>query len=341
MTAHPGRLDASLLLGRPDRRRVLFPVPATAPASRLPQTAPPAFLADVMAGLTRQPKSIPSKYLYDRQGSALFDRITEQPEYYLTRAEDALLRHAVGELAAFLAPRTQLIEYGGCSPKKARIVLDAMEAPAAYVPIDIAAEHLTSGQQSLALEYPGLRVTPVAADFSAPLRITLPPGPKLAFFPGSTIGNFTPADATVFLRRVATLVGRDGGLLVGVDVKKDPRILWRAYNDDAGVTAEFNRNLLTRINREIGAGFDPMRFRHFAPYNEAEGRVEMHLVSEDTQAVYVAGRLFCFHAGESIHTENSYKYSVLEFRSLARHAGFKPLRTWNDRHFALHYLRVA
>ncbi len=333
MTAYPTRLHG-LLRPAYERRRAA----PTAPASRT--AAPPGFLADVMAGLMRQPKSIPSKDFYDRQGSYLFDRITELPDYYLTRAEEALLHLAMPELGGFLAPRTQLIEYGGCSPRKARILLDAMERPAAYVPIDISAETLSAGL-GLTRDYPGLRVTPYAADFSAPLRIALPPGPKLAFFPGSTIGNFAPADAQVFLRRVAAQVGRDGGLLIGVDVKKDPRILWRAYNDDAGITAEFNRNLLTRINREIGAGFDPARFHHFAPYNEAEGRVEMHLVSEDTQAVYVGGRLFCFHAGESIHTENSYKYSVLEFRSMARHAGFKPIRTWNDRHFALHYLRVG
>lgn len=332
MTAHPARLHG-LLHPALERRR-------PAETALVQQAAPPGFLADVLAGLTRRPKGIPSKYFYDRQGSCLFDRITELPDYYLTRAEEALLHLAMPEVAGFVAPRTQLIEFGGCSPRKARIVLDAMERPAAYVPIDISAETLTAGQ-SLIRDYPGLQVTPVAADFSAPLRISLPPGPKLAFFPGSTIGNFSPADAQIFLRRVATLVGRDGALLIGVDVKKDPRILWRAYNDDAGITAAFNRNLLTRINREIGAGFDPARFHHFAPYNEAEGRVEMHLVSTDPQAVYVAGRLFCFHAGESIHTENSYKYSVLEFRSLARHAGFKPIRTWSDRHFALHYLCVG
>ncbi|MBM3506995.1 MAG: L-histidine N(alpha)-methyltransferase [Alphaproteobacteria bacterium] len=302
--------------------------------------APPAFLADVLDGLSRPDKSLPSKYLYDRQGSELFDQITELPEYYLPRAEGALLQRALPEIAPLIAPRTQLVEYGAGSLRNVRALLDLMEEPAAYVPIDISADHLLAGGRELARAYPKLKVVPCAADFTTPLHLMLPPGPKLAFFPGSTIGNFTPAEAEPFLRGVARLVGRHGALLVGVDVKKDPRVLWRAYNDVEGITAAFNRNVLTRINREIGAGFDPHRFLHFAPYDEAEGRVEMRLVSDRTQAVYVAGRLFCFRAGESIHTENSYKYSVLEFRNLARRAGFKPLRTWNDKHFSLHFLCV-
>lgn len=298
------------------------------------------FRADVLLGLANVPKTIPSKYLYDRAGSALFDRITQLPEYYPCRSELALLRDARDDLARVVPPHAHIIEYGAGSLLKVRLLLDALRAPATYVPLDISSDWLIAAGKQLASDYPSLRVRPVTADFSRPCEIPLPPGPRIAFFPGSTIGNFVPDDAHVFLERVRSQLGHGGGLVIGVDLKKDPDILWRAYNDEAGVTAAFNRNVLTRVNREIGAGFDCRLFRHYAPYNANEGRVEMHLVTDCTQAVHVGGRLFCFREGESIHTENSYKYTIDEFRTLARGAGFLPSEVWSDGLFSVHYLKA-
>lgn len=298
------------------------------------------FRADVLLGLAHAPKSIPSKYLYDHAGSALFERITQLPEYYPWRSELALLRAAKDDLAHLVPPHAHIIEYGAGSLLKVRLLLEALREPATYVPLDISSDWLLAAVEQLAAEHPRLRVRPVAADFSQPCEIPLPPGPRLAFFPGSTIGNFLPEDARVFLTRVRSQLGHGGGLVIGVDLKKDPDILWRAYNDAAGVTAAFNRNVLTRINREVGAAFDCSLFRHHAPYNADEGRVEMHLVTDCAQAVQVGGRLCRFGAGESIHTENSYKYTIDAFRALARSAGFLASEVWSDERFSVHYLRA-
>ena len=299
------------------------------------------FRAEVVSGLSELRKSIPAKYLYDRAGSELFEQITQLPEYYPWRCELALLKEAQDELADLLPAHAHLIEYGAGSLLKVRFLLDAMREPANYVPVDISSEWLLSAGKKLAADYPCLRVRPITGDFTEPFHIPLPHGPRVAFFPGSTLGNFTPVEAVGFLSRVAGHVGHGGALVIGIDLKKDGDTLWRAYNDAAGITAAFNRNLLTRINREIGAGFDPMMFRHHAPYNQRDGRVEMHLVSDCTQAIYVGGRLFCFRQGESIHTENSYKYTVPDFHSLVRRAGFVPRKVWTDGLFSVHYLQSA
>ena len=302
------------------------------------------FREDVIAGLALPQKCIPSKYLYDRVGSRLFDEITRLPEYYLTRTEEAILNAARDELAELIGPEVELIEFGAGSLRKVRILLRAMREPAAFVPIDISRGHLVGAAIELAREFPRLEIRPLVADFSKPIGglAGRSGGRRVAFFPGSSIGNFQPAAAASFLSGVAATVGIGGGLLIGVDPPKDKDILFAAYNDSRGVTAAFNRNVLVRINRELGGGFDPRRFRHFAPYNEAEGRIEMHLVSEGRQDVHLCGREFRMRDGEKIHTENSYKYSPSAFLALAASVGFRSARTWVDRQglFSVHFLRV-
>jgi dimethylhistidine N-methyltransferase len=302
-----------------------------------------SFLDDVIAGLSRPRKALPPKYFYDERGSELFEAICRAPEYYLTRTETALMRQKAGEMARRLGPRCAVIEHGCGSGAKTRILLDALE-PAAYVPIDISREQLRATAAGIARDYPGLPVVAVCADYSRPLALPGVDGlgarRRIVYFPGSTIGNFTPAEAAGFLGNVRRLVGPSGGMLIGVDLRKDAARLNAAYNDKRGVTAEFNLNLLARINRELGADFDLASFRHDAFYNAAMGRIEMHLVSLKEQEVNVRGHRFAFRAGESIHTENSCKYSVAEFQALARRAGFMPERYWTDpgRLFAIHYL---
>ena len=306
-----------------------------------------AFRDSVLDGLSRPQKRVPSTYLYDAEGSRLFQRITRLPEYYLTRTELSILGGARRNLADLIGPRAVLIEYGAGSLEKVRVLLEAMEAPAAVVPIDISEQHLMDASARLARAFPSVRVVPVVADFTLPLERTLlaraPAGKPVAFFPGSTIGNFSRRRASAFLAAVAALVGKGGDLLIGVDLRKDRHLLHSAYNDHTGVTAAFNRNLLVRINRELDGNFEPSRFHHHAPYREAEGRVEMHLVSQGAQRVDVAGRPFAFRDGESIHTEDSCKYEVEEFLTMARASGFEPARTWTDaaRLFSVHYLRAA
>jgi dimethylhistidine N-methyltransferase len=303
------------------------------------------FLDDVMAGFSRPQKTLPPKYFYDAHGCALFEAICGLPEYYLTRAEIALMRGQVGDMARHLGPGCVLIEYGSGSGRKTRILIGAIE-PVAYVPIDIAREQLGATAVEIARDFPRLRVIAVCADYSRPLALPelddLGARRRIVYFPGSTIGNFTPAEAAAFLAGAREQAGAGGGLLIGVDLKKDTARLDAAYNDARGVTAGFNLNLLARINRELGADFDLSAFRHRAFYDEAAGRIEMHLESVKAQAVTISGRVIRFREGETIHTENSYKYSVREFQELAQAAGLAPVECWTDAEklFSVHYLAV-
>jgi dimethylhistidine N-methyltransferase len=300
--------------------------------------------ADVLAGFSRAQKSIPPKYFYDAEGSRLFDAITRLPEYYPTRTETALLHEYADEIAQKAGTGHLLVEPGSGSCTKARILFEGLQ-PCAYVPMDISGDHLHVAAQEVAVDFPWLEVHATCIDFTR--LMTLPPdtpeGRRLAFFPGSSIGNFDPDAAAGFLGMIADMVGPGGQLLIGVDLKKDKAVLEAAYDDARGVTAAFNLNLLTRINRELGADFDLAQWRHKALYNEAQGRIEMHLVSRVAQRVSLQGRTFRFAAGETIHTENSYKYSVAEFRELASRAGFATDTVWvdADRLFSLHLLQTG
>lgn len=302
-----------------------------------------SFENDVLAGLAAAAKSLPCKYFYDRRGSQLFERICTLDAYYPTRTETAILRTHAPAIARRVGPGAHIIEYGSGSSAKIRILLAALERPAAYVAIDIARDHLISAATALAREFPDVEITALCADYAAPLDIPAPrrrpAARRVGFFPGSTIGNLTPAEAQAFLAGVRQQVGPGGGLLIGVDLKKDTRLLDLAYNDPEGVTAAFNLNILVRINRELGGTFDLARFAHHAFYSTEHGRIEMHLVSLADQEVRVAGKRFAFRAGETIHTENSYKYGIEEFHALAGAAGFVDGMVWTDerRLFGLHH----
>ena len=299
----------------------------------------------MLRGLAKRRKELPCKYFYDQAGSRLFDEICGLDEYYPTRTETALLRAHGAEIGDWIGPGATLIEFGCGSLLKTRVLLDSLAEPAIFVPIDISADHLAAAAGALAADYPDLKIIPLTADFTRPLD--LPPeaasGRRAAFFPGSTIGNFHPADAARFLETVAGIVGPGGDFLIGVDLKKDEDILVRAYDDAKGVTRRFNLNLLVRVNRELGGDFDLGAFEHLALYNGDEGRIEMHLVSTKAQTVRVAGREFRFRRGEAIHTENSYKYGADEFRILAGKAGFDCVHTWIDERdlFSVHALRAV
>ena len=309
--------------------------------------APPqaSILDDVIAGLSRPQKTLHAKFFYDEKGSALFEAICDLPEYYPTRAEIGIMRRHVAEMATALGPDVLLIEYGSGSGTKTHILIDALQ-PAVYAPIDISGGALKVFSAGLAGTNPGLPISAICADYTQPIKLPdlthIPYRRKVVYFPGSTIGNFTPAEMLDFLAVACELVGEGGAMLVGVDLKKDPALLHAAYNDAKGVTAAFNLNLLARINRELGADFSLTGFWHYAFYNASLGRIEMHLVSRRAQAVTVAGRTFAFHEGESIHTEISCKYEVAEFQALARQSGFTPLRVWVDqaRLFSVHLLSV-
>ncbi|HTT97834.1 MAG TPA: L-histidine N(alpha)-methyltransferase [Rhizomicrobium sp.] len=299
------------------------------------------FADALVSGLRKSPKELPCKFFYDETGSALFDRICELPEYYPTRTEIGLLKRHAAEFAALMGKSVDLVEFGAGSLQKVGYLLDALDTPHSYVPIDISGDYLNTMAARLRSAKPDLAVHPIVADFTKPLRLSVSGARRIGFFPGSTIGNFTHMDAFGFLERAARLL-RGGGLLIGVDLIKDPAILHAAYNDTAGVTALFNKNILVRANREIGAGFNLDSFAHYAPYNPIEQRIEMHLISLKKQTVDLSGVPVSFAEGETIHTENSHKYSVDGFRALASSAGFIPKAVWLDDEelFSLHWLEA-
>jgi dimethylhistidine N-methyltransferase len=292
-----------------------------------------SFLDDVLKGLARPQKTLPPKYFYDARGCELFEQICELPEYYPTRTELAIMFEHAGAMAKFLGPECQLIELGSGSSRKTRILIEQLQPPL-YVPIDIAGEALKAAAAGLARQFPWLNISCVCADYTRPLTLPefvgVPIRKKAVYFPGSTIGNFTQHDATEFLQLVRRVVGAGGALLIGVDLKKDKKLLDAAYDDAAGVTAAFNLNLLARINRELGGDFQLRRFRHKAFYDADKGWIEMHLESLAAQFVHVGGERLRFRQGETIHTEISCKYSVEEFQAVARHAGFQSVHTWID-----------
>jgi len=302
-----------------------------------PSQVAEAFVADVLAGLTAKPKQIPPKYFYDAAGSALFERITELREYYPTRCELALLRSFAPAIASLFPPHCVLIEFGSGSSRKARILLGVAATVEAYVPVDISGESMQQDAAQLRRDFPHLAVHPLVADITQ--KFDIPPAiaaaPKVGFFPGSTIGNFEPHEAARFLRNAGELLGVGSVLVIGVDLVKDAKTLCAAYNDTEGVTAKFNLNLLTRINRELSADFDLSAFEHHALYNSDLRRIEMHLASTKRQKVRVSGTSIAFRAGETIHTENSYKYTIDGFQALARGMGWSPLKSWSDGLFAV------
>jgi dimethylhistidine N-methyltransferase len=305
-----------------------------------------SFRDEVLCGLHKPQKELPSKFFYDERGSQLFEQISVLDEYYLTRTELGIMRDHAHEMAEVLGPRCLLIEYGSGSSTKTRLLLNHLLEPAAYVPIDISKEHLIQSASALAAAYPTLEVLPVCADYTTNFELPTPATPaarRVVYYPGSTIGNFDREPALRFLQHIAQVCGPGGGLLIGVDLSKDPVKLHHAYNDWEGVTAAFNLNLLFRINRELGADFELDRFRHYAFYNPREGRVEMHVVSLANQTVHVGDVAFSFAIGESIWTESSYKYRLDDFAAMAAAAGFAVRSVWTDPHglFSVQYLTVA
>ncbi|MBW8845406.1 MAG: L-histidine N(alpha)-methyltransferase [Burkholderiales bacterium] len=303
------------------------------------------FAADLHAALNRAPKAISPKYFYDEAGSKLFEQICELPEYYPTRTELSLLQTHADDMAAQMGGQVQLVEYGAGALRKVRLLLDAIPRDSVqFVPVDISGPHLLAACDGLAGDYPGLAIQPLVADFTRPH--TLPPCPegsrRVGFFPGSSIGNFTPAEADAFLRLAASeLAG--GGLLIGIDLEKDPATLHAAYNDAAGVTAAFNLNLLQRARKELGAEFPHDGFEHLAFYNPAYRRIEMHLRARRALDLQLGGEIYEFRAGETLHTEHSHKYTVEGFQALAARAGFKPGKVWTDANgwFAVLWLEAA
>jgi len=295
--------------------------------------APPAssLLAEVLAGLAQPRKRLPAKLFYDARGVELYSRICATQAYYPTRTEREILARHAGEIARAVGGGAVVVEPGAGDMRKIRLLLSELR-PRAYVPIDLSLAQLRSEARALAREHPWLQVIALSADFFAPelqARLLREPGRKLVFFPGSTIGNFDRPEALAFLRRTRALAGADGGALIGVDLHKPAQILDQAYNDPEGYTAQFNLNMLARLNREMGADFDVAAFAHRAFYNAAASRIEMHLVSASRQSVSIAGQRFGFEPGETIHTENSYKYAPQVFDELAREAGFASVRIWS------------
>ena len=312
-----------------------------------PSHAAPAwhesFSNSLIAGLGKTPKEIACKYFYDEAGSHLFERICQLPEYYQTRTETSLLFRHADEIARLIGDDVEIVEFGAGSLRKVRILLDAVANIRAYTPLDISGDYLTNVVQVLAANYPALFLRPLIADFTGPLELApLPGNPRrIGFFPGSTIGNFKPAAAVELLGHLRACP-EGGGLLIGVDLAKDPALLHAAYNDSAGVTARFNKNLLVRANRELGADFDLDAFAHYAPYNPVEHRIEMYLVSLKRQRVTLCGKHFDFVADEPVHTEDSHKYTIESFREMAVRAGFNPRAVWTDeeRLFSVHWLET-
>lgn len=304
------------------------------------------FLADVLAGLDHSQRQLPCKYFYDAEGSRLFDAICELPEYYPTRTELSIMSRHAGEMADSLGSGCLLIEFGSGSSVKTRLLLDRLREPAGYVPIDVSGEHLELTAVELQASYPSIPVKPLCADFTQPLDIPpleRKPRRRAVYFPGSTIGNFAPNEADDLLQKIADLARPGGALLLGVDLWKDVEVLERAYNDAAGVTAAFNLNLLTRINRELGADFDTDAFRHQATFNGSDKCIEIHLVSQRDQTVTIAGKSFSFRKGESIRTERSHKYYVPDLARRAAAYGLRLDRSWTDdrNYFSVLYFSVT
>jgi len=301
------------------------------------------FYREVIAGLEKSPKALPCKYLYDHNGARLFARICELDEYYLTRTELAIMQDRVQEMATCVGAEAALIEYGSGEGVKTRILLDALERPAAYIPVDISRDQLEHNARRLRARYPDLPVLPVCADYTSDYPVPDLPEQTVrtvVYFPGSTVGNFTPDEAQDFLAHIRDVVEPDGGLLIGVDLRKDRETLERAYNDEAGVTAEFNLNLLRRINRELNADFDLNQWHHQARFNDQASRVELHLVSARAQTAQIGDTTFAFEEGETIHTENSYKYGLEQFGTMAETTGLDVAQIWTDpeRLFSVQYL---
>ncbi|HLZ06484.1 MAG TPA: L-histidine N(alpha)-methyltransferase [Bradyrhizobium sp.] len=314
--------------------------PALANA-HLPDEQTSAFARDAVDDLSQHPKRLSPKYFYDATGSELFEAITRLPEYYPTRTELGILRDRGSEIASIIPQRAALVEFGAGSTTKVRLLLERC-AFAAYVPVDISGDFLHGQAERLGRDFPDLAVHPVAADFTAPFALPAQIAglPKVGFFPGSTIGNFEPHEACRFLRSARDILGERAQMIVGADLEKDERVLYDAYNDAAGVTARFNLNVLVRMNRELGSNFDLSAFTHRAIYNRERHRIEMHLISKRQQAVRMLGTSFSFRPGESIHTENSYKYSIDRFAALARGSGWKVRESWTDANgmFSVHAL---
>lgn len=304
------------------------------------------FRQDVIEGLSDTPKMLPCKYFYDDRGSHLFEQICQLDEYYLTRSELAVMRHHAADMAATLGPQAMVIEPGSGSGKKTEILLEHLKDPVAYVPIEISPEHLLASARRLNARFPTLEVLPVCADFTADFELPQPKTDarrRVVYFPGSTIGNFTHAEAVQFLSQIAELVGPGGGALVGADLVKDPEVLIRAYNDQHGITREFNKNLLVRANRELGTDFDLEQFAHRAVYNAQKQRIEIYLVSLCEQSVTLDGEDFTFERGEALRTEYSHKYTLDSFAQLATEGGMEVRQVWTDVRglFSVQYLEVV
>jgi len=297
------------------------------------ETSAATELDEILAGLNRPQKALSPKFFYDARGSKLFDAICELPEYYLTRTELSIMQMHMDEIATLVGPQASLIEFGSGSSLKTRMLLEKLDRLAAYVPVDISRDHLLSAAESIAADYPAVEVLPLLADFMQPFDLPNPrvmPLRNIVYFPGSTIGNYSKEKAHNLLQVMHVEAGKDGALLIGVDLQKDIAIIERAYNDEAGVTAEFNLNMLSRINHEFGANFDLKRFRHSAIYDVEYGRIEMNLVSECEQVVRIGDQSIHFDKGESILTEHSHKYTLEQFRGMADQAGFVVHKVWTD-----------
>jgi dimethylhistidine N-methyltransferase len=312
--------------------------------AHLPDEQTSTFAREAIGDLSQRPKRLSPKYFYDATGSELFEAITRLPEYYPTRTELSILRDRGREIATIIPKGAALIEFGAGATTKVRLLLEKCEI-GAYVPVDISGDFLKDQADALRQDLPGLAVYPVAADFTAPFALPaeIANMPKVGFFPGSTLGNFEPHEACAFLRSARHILGEGAQMIIGVDLEKDERVLHDAYNDAAGVTARFNLNVLVRINRELGGNFDLSCFTHRAIYNRERHRIEMHLISKKSQTVRLLGTSLAFRAGESIHTENSYKYSIDRFTALARGSGWTPRESWTDQAgmFSVHALAAS
>ncbi|MFD2673507.1 L-histidine N(alpha)-methyltransferase [Marinicrinis sediminis] len=326
-----------------DLQTAALQMPQRTSARRLPlQTR--SFYQDVVSGLSQEQKKLHPKYFYDEEGSKLFEEITTVSEYYVTRTEMAILQSCIADLCAQIGAGASLIEFGSGSSRKIKLLLNELEALSCYMPIDIAQEMLSEACASLSEAYPELPIIPVCADFTRSLQLPAIPGnqKKVIFYPGSTIGNFEPMEAMLLMKQTRQLLEPGDGFIIGVDLKKDVQVLHEAYNDRQGVTARFNLNVLRRMNRELHADFQLEEFEHFAYYNAREGRIEMHIRSAIDQQVRIGDHVFDFHAGETIHTESSYKYDIDQFQQLASQCGYASKQVWTDprQWFSVHYFEA-